>query len=1115
VLPLTAKGGPKEYGKQGDPFDVEPERNYQIEQPQPDYRRREQSGGDRSAIETDFEGAGGNSIDWADVGEYLEEGRSPATYRSTDREEEEIPTYTSHQKASAKDEEKGPEAPDHDEKTIEIVADDPDGTLQSLLEVIKNNAGIGHSFPVVVDPDDTEYFREFFIDGDGAFRIKELKTAKEDTVVTDSESDPMDSYEYQELPIVIENSAGSVRSWQDRDGNSGETEMIYDYGFIDGYHGVDGDEVDVYIGPNQESEWAYVIHQMATPEFVEHDEDKVMLGFDSEDEAKEAYLHHFNKPDFYGGMTAMKMDDFKLSLEENASSESDPSAITHIVGEAMKTAMAKPYITVAEHQMGWVVYQIDENGDPQHVKAERSKRKANSVARRVANERGLEFKTGKIATQFKSDEEVLSLFRRVYEETGMPPVLNVEASGDGYFNIVATDPFGSHYVISSHYSIEEAKDAQEHYDQLGKNAMKKANRPSEDLGAGSNTRLESPETSTVTEGDDLIVTPGELPSGYQGDDDPVKVALIEAGLLEKNSMAGYPTLSYEFDSSDAAFEAQKKMEAELHGAEQGYTDHAGETVHVYDVDGQEEFWDEMVKSLGGTRAGGAKTAAVVGHEEYEFKKGDKVTYTPTGRTGKITVQNAHVYTVEFDDDQNPNIRNVFAAELEPTKSKTSGLAFIKEMAKIAMAEGEFRGFPTDVFDRDGRTQEEMEEYFGPLPSPMFPDGVYEDRRNGEIYDINWEKDPHGYMAALDETESGSANLHLVDEGEDSKRYAMLKEFDGDNDFGWSLATMLGQAENVTRNTEDLPAQVITDVITNLEKEKAQRVLSDEEEAELGLMHAEQERRGQATTAVNVDNPSQLYEQGENDARSDVRNRPEASLEELAQIMSDQIMTGQTDPEYIRGYMETLDEYEESYPAYQAKIATQFDREMGLAQHEVYDDEPQHINADKIASNDELDHDLFEPDNSTPGDHSISAISVQHLMDSRPRILADRSQLVMAAANAFRKVMKRLGHYLTTDSVSLQKISAHKVNGFDGSMITGMLQWQVILASHSHRRRKSFTLEMPVVAGKPVEEVTMITSTGVRHPFNIESIDKEMNVRRDNVSTGRGWSRVPVAHHFEY
>ncbi len=146
------------------------------------------------------------------------------------------------------------------------------------------------------------------------------KTAKEDKGKDvgfgfNAEGYPiMDRYDFQGLDICIENKKGSKRHWGDKP--SEFTKMCNDYGYVDGYEGADGDEVDVYVGPDKDSEWVYVVHQLKVPKFEKFDEDKVMIGFSSEEKAKKAYLKHYDRDDFYGGMSVMKMDDFKKRIKK-------------------------------------------------------------------------------------------------------------------------------------------------------------------------------------------------------------------------------------------------------------------------------------------------------------------------------------------------------------------------------------------------------------------------------------------------------------------------------------------------------------------------------------------------------------------------------------------------------------------------------------------------------------------------------------------------------------------------------------------------------------------------------------------------------------------------------
>lgn len=94
--------------------------------------------------------------------------------------------------------------------------------------------------------------------------------------------------------ISIENPKGSKRSGTDANGKHWEVVMKNHYGYFRGTdgEGKDGDAVDVFIGPNtQSSNTIYVVDQRNNK--GEFDESKVMLGFSSEKEAKDAYLSNY------------------------------------------------------------------------------------------------------------------------------------------------------------------------------------------------------------------------------------------------------------------------------------------------------------------------------------------------------------------------------------------------------------------------------------------------------------------------------------------------------------------------------------------------------------------------------------------------------------------------------------------------------------------------------------------------------------------------------------------------------------------------------------------------------------------------------------------------------
>ncbi len=116
---------------------------------------------------------------------------------------------------------------------------------------------------------------------------------------------------YRGLTITIENHAGSSRSGKDRDGHEWTTHMKNDYGYINRTEGVDGDHVDCYIGPDDSADSVYIVHQRKAGDWKSYDEDKVMLGFESEQEATQAYLKHYDDPRFLGPVTSMPFDEFK------------------------------------------------------------------------------------------------------------------------------------------------------------------------------------------------------------------------------------------------------------------------------------------------------------------------------------------------------------------------------------------------------------------------------------------------------------------------------------------------------------------------------------------------------------------------------------------------------------------------------------------------------------------------------------------------------------------------------------------------------------------------------------------------------------------------------------
>ena len=120
----------------------------------------------------------------------------------------------------------------------------------------------------------------------------------------------------QDFDIAIENPKGSVRSGVNKDGKEWSQEMHNTYGYFEGTKGKDSDDVDCFIGPNPLSEDIFVIDQLDKD--GNFDEHKVMLGFDSSEEAREAYLSNYEDGwTGLGDITKVNIEDFRKWVQKD------------------------------------------------------------------------------------------------------------------------------------------------------------------------------------------------------------------------------------------------------------------------------------------------------------------------------------------------------------------------------------------------------------------------------------------------------------------------------------------------------------------------------------------------------------------------------------------------------------------------------------------------------------------------------------------------------------------------------------------------------------------------------------------------------------------------------
>jgi hypothetical protein len=120
----------------------------------------------------------------------------------------------------------------------------------------------------------------------------------------------------QGLPITIETARGQTRSGTGADGKAWSVTMPWHYGYIKRTESeADGDHVDVFLGPDPDSEAVFIVDQhKPSGRFDEH---KAMIGFKSSAAAKEAYLAAYS-PDWKGcgGIRSLTMEQFKHWLQE-------------------------------------------------------------------------------------------------------------------------------------------------------------------------------------------------------------------------------------------------------------------------------------------------------------------------------------------------------------------------------------------------------------------------------------------------------------------------------------------------------------------------------------------------------------------------------------------------------------------------------------------------------------------------------------------------------------------------------------------------------------------------------------------------------------------------------
>ena len=119
------------------------------------------------------------------------------------------------------------------------------------------------------------------------------------------------------LDISIENPKGSTRSGTDKAGNAWSITMACPYGYILGTVGRDKDHLDVFLGPDLDSELIHIVNQIdpATGRFDEH---KLIFGATSLEQARQLYLANYQDGwKGCGSVRQMSLQDFRKWLQQD------------------------------------------------------------------------------------------------------------------------------------------------------------------------------------------------------------------------------------------------------------------------------------------------------------------------------------------------------------------------------------------------------------------------------------------------------------------------------------------------------------------------------------------------------------------------------------------------------------------------------------------------------------------------------------------------------------------------------------------------------------------------------------------------------------------------------
>lgn len=168
--------------------------------------------------------------------------------------------------------------------------------------------------------------------------------------------------------ITVENPKGTVRSGIDSDGETWEIKMNNTYGYLKGTVGKDKDHLDVFLADNYKEgakKPVFIVNQLTPNE--KFDEHKIMMGFDSMEDARKAYLSNYNKGGaHFSDIVEMPIDEFKLWSKDKLKTSKPAVADPLLVEIDRVKNVKKSGITIIEK------VRVEETGDIVEIKTDAS-----------------------------------------------------------------------------------------------------------------------------------------------------------------------------------------------------------------------------------------------------------------------------------------------------------------------------------------------------------------------------------------------------------------------------------------------------------------------------------------------------------------------------------------------------------------------------------------------------------------------------------------------------------------------------------------------------------------------------------------------------------------------